>query len=58
MLDHIHHMDQRVEVMSRALERHGIMTHFEHDGDLDSMEIEPATQPDIPRPDDPTSHGA
>jgi serine O-acetyltransferase len=40
MLDHIHHMDQRMEAMSQALEAHGIMHHFDHDGDLDSVEIE------------------
>jgi serine O-acetyltransferase len=43
MLDHIHHMDQRVEQMSRALESHGIMEHFEHDATLDEVEIPPAT---------------
>jgi serine O-acetyltransferase len=41
MLDHIHHMDQRVEAMSSALEAHGIMHHFDHDGDLDSVAIDP-----------------
>ncbi len=40
MLDHIHHMDQRLEALSQALEAHGIMHHFDHDGDLDSVEIE------------------
>ncbi|MBK1653924.1 serine O-acetyltransferase [Allochromatium vinosum] len=59
MLDHIHHMDQRLESMSRILERQGLMAHFEHDADLDAMAIEPATQPDLTRsntlpPDDPT----
>jgi serine O-acetyltransferase len=54
MLDHIHHMDQRLESMSRILEQHGLMEHFEHDGDLDTVAIEPATQPDAARPDDPT----
>ncbi|WP_296805486.1 serine O-acetyltransferase [Thiocapsa sp.] len=43
MLDHIHHMDQRVEQMSRALESRGIMQHFEHDPTLDEVEIPPAT---------------
>ncbi|WP_296704196.1 serine O-acetyltransferase [Thiocapsa sp. UBA6158] len=43
MLDHIHHMDQRVEQMSRALESRGIMQHFEHDPALDEVEIPPAT---------------
>jgi serine O-acetyltransferase len=46
MLDHIHHMDQRVEQMSRALESRGIMQHFEHDASLDQVEIPPATDPD------------
>ena len=49
MLDHIHHMDQRMEAMSQALERQGIMHHFEHDPDLDAMEIDDASRPD---PDD------
>jgi serine O-acetyltransferase len=40
MLDHIHHMDQRMEAMSEALEAHGIMRHFEHNGDLDSVTID------------------
>jgi serine O-acetyltransferase len=40
MLDHIHHMDQRMEAMSQALETHGIMHHFDHDGDLDSVALE------------------
>ena len=55
MLDHIHHMDQRLESMSRVLERQGLMRHFEHDGDLDAVEIESATpRPGMPRTDDPT----
>jgi serine O-acetyltransferase len=53
MLDHIHHMDQRLESMSRILEQHGLMTHFEHDGDLDAVAIEPASQPDLTRSDGP-----
>ncbi len=53
MLDHIHHMDRRMESMSRALETHDIMPCFEHDGDLDSMEIDPATPPDVAVADDP-----
>jgi serine O-acetyltransferase len=44
MLDHIHHMDQRMEQMSRALETKGIMQHFEHDPTLDSVELAPATE--------------
>ncbi|MTW21586.1 serine O-acetyltransferase [Allochromatium palmeri] len=54
LLDHIHHMDQRLESMSRILEHHGLMEHFEHDADLDALEIEPATQPDSAQADDPT----
>ncbi|QGU31933.1 serine O-acetyltransferase [Thermochromatium tepidum] len=54
MLDHIHHIDQRLESMSYILERHGLMVHFDHDGDIDAMEIEPATRPDIAQADDPT----
>ncbi|NCC28726.1 MAG: serine O-acetyltransferase [Gammaproteobacteria bacterium] len=46
MLDHIHHMDQRVEQMSQALESRGIMQHFEHDPTLDTVEIPPATDSD------------
>jgi serine O-acetyltransferase len=46
MLDHIHHMDQRVEQMSQALESRGIMQHFEHDPTLDQVEIPPATDSD------------
>jgi serine O-acetyltransferase len=52
MLDHIHHLDQRVEAMSSALETRGIMPHFEHDADLDAVEIAPATDADIARPHD------
>jgi serine O-acetyltransferase len=58
MLDHIHHMDRRMEMMSQALESHGIMRHFEHDGDLDAMAIEPATKPDDPVANDPRPGGA
>ena len=43
MLDHIHHMDRRMEAMSTALEAQGIMRHFEHDGDLDAVQLDPAT---------------
>ncbi|MCG6896054.1 MAG: serine O-acetyltransferase [Thiocapsa sp.] len=53
MLDHIHHMDQRMELMSRALETHGIMHHFEHDPTLDKVEIPPAAAPDEAGGDDP-----
>ncbi|MBK5963023.1 serine O-acetyltransferase [Thiocystis minor] len=53
MLDHIHHMDRRMEAMSMALETRGIMPRFEHDADLDAMEIDPATDADLPRPRDP-----
>ncbi|AFL75020.1 serine O-acetyltransferase [Thiocystis violascens] len=58
MLDHIHHMDQRMEAMSIALEAQGIMPHFEHDADLDAMEIDPATDADLPRPRDPKARMA
>jgi serine O-acetyltransferase len=56
MLDHIHHMDRRLEEMSRALESRGIMRHFEHEADLDSVQIDPGIietdpklQPEGPR---------
>ena len=49
MLDHIHHMDSRLEAMSRALEAQGIMPHFDHDADLDAMTI------DSPAPDAATA---
>jgi serine O-acetyltransferase len=55
MLDHIHHMDKRVEEMSRALESRGIMRHYEHDADLDSVQVDPgvvATDGDA-RPEGP-----
>lgn len=48
MLDHIHHMDQRLEALSRTLEQQGLMTHFEHDSDLDAITIDSAIQPDPP----------
>lgn len=47
MLDHIHHMDQRMEQMSRALESRGIMRHFEHDATLDAVELPPATDEEV-----------
>jgi serine O-acetyltransferase len=46
MLDHIHHMDERMEQMSRALESHGIMQHFEHDPTLDVVDMSPAGDSD------------
>jgi serine O-acetyltransferase len=46
MLDHIHHMDRRIEAMSRALEERGVMRHFDHDTDLDSVQIDPGTPED------------
>ena len=58
MLDHIHHMDRRMELMSRALEKHGIMAHFEHAADLDSVEIEEASHPDLPDSESPKKSGA
>ncbi|MCF7983360.1 MAG: serine O-acetyltransferase [Thiohalocapsa sp.] len=51
MLDHIHVMDRRMEAMSRALEEHGITRHFEHLGDLDDCNIDPAT-PTVAAADD------
>jgi serine O-acetyltransferase len=39
MLDHIHVLDQRLEVMSDALERHGVTGHFDHLPDLEALEI-------------------
>lgn len=58
MLDHIHHMDRRMEAMSRALEAQGIMRHFEHDADLDQMELPPATAGDAPAADASQTPGA
>jgi len=46
MLDHIHHMDGRIEAMSRALESRGVMRHFDHDTDLDCVQIDPGTPED------------
>lgn len=43
MLDHIHHMDERLELMSKVLESQGMMEHFEHDSRLDQVELPPAT---------------
>ena len=54
MLDHIHQMDQRMEAMSEALERQGIMRHFEHDGNLDKVVIEDASLPNGDSDDSPT----
>ncbi len=53
MLDHIHLMDQRLETLSRILEHHGLMVHFEHQGDLDSLMIDPGViaEPDPSRLD-------
>ncbi len=39
MLDHIHLMDQRIEAMSKALERHGITGHFNGLPGLEACEI-------------------
>jgi serine O-acetyltransferase len=44
MLDHIHLMDQRMEAMSKALERHGITGHFNHLPDLEACEIVSAVE--------------
>lgn len=46
MLDHIHLMDQRLEAMSQALERHGITGHFNHLPELESCEIHSAAAPE------------
>ncbi|PQJ97335.1 serine O-acetyltransferase [Chromatium okenii] len=48
MLDHIHTMDQRVEKISQVLESRELMPHFEHDGDLDTVILAPATDAEIP----------
>jgi serine O-acetyltransferase len=53
MLDHIHHMDRRLELMSRALESRGIMGHFDHDGDLDRVTLDSASTGDAPTPPAP-----
>ena len=45
-LDHIHQMDQRLEAMSAALERHGITGRFDHLPDLDACEIHSAVEDD------------
>jgi serine O-acetyltransferase len=45
-LDHIHQLDQRVEAMSAALERHGITGHFDHLPDLEACEIHSAVEDD------------
>jgi serine O-acetyltransferase len=42
MLDHIHLMDQRIEALSRILERRGISGHFEHLPDLEGCQIQSA----------------
>jgi serine O-acetyltransferase len=39
MLDHIHLMDQRLEAMSKVLEKQGITGHFDHLPDIESCEI-------------------
>jgi serine O-acetyltransferase len=39
MLDHIHMVDQRIEALSKALERNGITGHFDHLPDLEACEI-------------------
>jgi serine O-acetyltransferase len=45
MLDHIHHMDQRVEALTRALEQGESLPHFEHDADLDAVALDVTTAP-------------
>jgi len=44
LLDHIHVLDQRVEILSRALERQGLLRQFEHLDDLDGYTLESATE--------------
>jgi serine O-acetyltransferase len=44
MLDHIHLMDQRMEVVSRILEQRGISGHFDHLPDLEACEIQSTGQ--------------
>jgi serine O-acetyltransferase len=48
MLDHIHLMDQRLEAMSKAMERKGITGHFDHLPDLESCEIVSAGEVEAP----------
>ncbi len=42
MLDHIHVLDQRIEVLCRILEEQGICGHFDHLPDLRACEIQSA----------------
>jgi serine O-acetyltransferase len=60
MLDHIHHMDRRMEAMSQALEAQGVMRHFEHDTDLDAVQLDPGTDGQVPvePPEGPEQSGA
>jgi len=44
MLDHIHLLDQRLEAMALALERHGITEHFTQLPQLDSCEIRSSSE--------------
>ena len=48
MLDHIHHMDQRVETLALALEQGKSLPHFEHDADLDGVVLDATTAPPAP----------
>jgi serine O-acetyltransferase len=41
MLDHIHAMDRRIEVLSQILEQRGISGHFDHLPDLQACGIQP-----------------
>ncbi len=45
MLDHIHHMDQRLEALTLALEHGQTVPHFEHDADLDAVVLESPPPP-------------
>ncbi|AGA89870.1 serine O-acetyltransferase [Thioflavicoccus mobilis 8321] len=54
MLDHIHLVDQRLEAMSRALERQGITGHFNHLPGLESCEIHSTATADEPPDESPT----
>ncbi len=44
MLDHIHLLDQRLEIMAKALEQRGITEPLEHLPDLEACEIQSATE--------------
>ena len=56
MLDHIHLLDQRLEAMSEALERHGISEPFNHLPDLDACAIHSTVDDDSTEPE--SAHAA